>query len=79
VSWGILRLLGSVTILVLALPPALAGVELLFRGNLLVGGGLLGAALTMVVLDQYVTTPSDLPELVVGKLRDALVGSPDEE
>lgn len=78
-SWGILRLLGSVTILVLALPPALAGVELLFRGNLLVGGGLLGAALTMVVLDQYVTTPSDLPELVVGKLRDALVGSPDEE
>jgi len=79
VSWGILRLLGSVTILVLALPPALAGVELLFRGNLLVGGGLLGAALTMVVLDQYVTTPGDLPELVAGKLRDALVGSPDEE
>lgn len=78
-SWGILRMLGSVTVLVFAIPPALAGLEFLLRGELLVGAGLLGAALTMVTLDRYVRTPGDLPGLVARKLVDTVVGSSDEE
>ena len=76
---GILRILGSVGILVLAVPPALAGAELLLRGNTLVGAGLLGVALTMVVLDRYVTTPGDLPELVVDRVVGAVLAPSDEE
>jgi hypothetical protein len=78
-SWGILEMLGSVTTLILAIPLAYAGAELLLRGDLLLGSGLLGVALVMVVAEQYVTTLSDLPILVASKLVSAVVGSPDEE
>jgi len=78
-SWGILRMLGSVTVLAVAIPPALAGAEFLLRGNVLVGAGLLGAALTVVTLDRYVTRPGELPELIAGKLVDAVVRPPDRE
>ncbi len=78
-SWGILEMLGSVTTLIVAVPLAYAGAELLFRGHLFVGVGLLGVALGMVVTDQYITTPGDLPVLVASKLVDAVVRQPDEE
>jgi len=78
-SRGILEMLWSVTTLVVAIPIAYAGVELLFRGDVFVGVALLGVALAMVVADKYVTTLSDLPVVVAGKLADAVVISPDEE
>lgn len=78
-SWGISDMLGSATILMFVIPPTYAGVELLLRGNLFVGGGLLCVALAMVVADQYVTTPSDLPALVASRVVSAIVRSPEEE
>jgi len=78
-SWGILKMLGSVTILMVAIPPAYAGAELLLSGNLAVGVALLGVALAMVVADHYVTTPGDLPVAVASKLVDVVALSPDEE
>jgi hypothetical protein len=78
-SWGILRMFGSVTILAFTIPPALAGAEFLLRGDIFVGAGLLGAALTMVTLDRYVTTPGDLPGVIAGKLVETVVRSSDEE
>jgi hypothetical protein len=78
-SLGILDLLGSAMTLLFATTLALAGAELLLRGNLAVGIGLLGVALGMVVLDQYVTTPSDLPVLIAGKLVGAVAKQPDDE
>lgn len=78
-SWGILDILGSAMTLIFATTLALAGAELLLGGNLAVGIGLLGVALGMVVLDQYVTTPGDLPALVASKLVDAVVRPPDDE
>jgi hypothetical protein len=76
-SWGILEMLGSVTILMVAVPPAFAGAVLLLGGNLVVGVGLLSVALGMVVADQYITTPGDLPALAASKLVGIVV--PDEE
>jgi len=78
-SPGILEMLRSVTTLIFAIPIAYAGAELLFRGDHIVGVALLGVALAMVVADRYVTTLSDLPVVVVSKLVDAAVLSPDEE
>jgi hypothetical protein len=77
-SWGILEMIGSVMVLIFAIPAALAGVELLLGGNPL-GAGLLGAALTMVVVDQYVTTFGDLPTLIVSKVVGTVAQPPDEE
>lgn len=78
-SRGILELLSSMAIVVFVIPPAYAGVDLLLGGNLLVGGSLLGVALAMVVADQYVTTPGDLPILVASKLVGVVARPPDDE
>lgn len=78
-SWGILEMLGSVSILIFAIPLGLAGAEFLLGGDLFVGVGLLGVALAMVGVEQYVTTASDLPVLVASKCIDAVVRPPDEE
>lgn len=78
-SWGILDMFGSITTLVFAIPPALLGMELLFGGNLFLGGGLLGAALAMVLVDQYVITPGDLPGLIASKIVDAIIPPPEQE
>lgn len=78
-SSGILELLGSFTTLVFAMLPAFAGVQLLVRGDLFFGVGLIGAAIAMVVADHYILTPSDLPKLVASKLVGAVVRTPDEE
>jgi hypothetical protein len=78
-SWGILEMLGSVTILMVAVPPAFAGATLLLGGNLAVGAGLLTVALGMVAADQYITTPGDLPVLVASKFVGIVARQPDEE
>jgi hypothetical protein len=78
-SVGILEMLGSVTTLLFSITLALAGAELLLGGNLSVGVGLLGMAFAVVVVERYVTTPSDLPVLAASKLVDAIVRPPDEE
>mgnify|MGYP006283055323 CR=1 FL=1 len=78
-SQGILEMLGSMATLIFAIPLALAGGELLFRGNLPIGVGLLAVALAMIVVDQYVVTPGDLPVLIASKLGGAVAEPPDEE
>ena len=77
-SWSILDLLGSAATLVFATPLALAGVELLVRGNLAIGMTLLGVAVAMVLVDQFLTTPGDLPAMVASKLAGAIANPPDD-
>jgi hypothetical protein len=78
-SWGILEMVGSVAVLIFAIPAALAGVDLFLAGNTLLGVGLVGAALAMVVAEKYVVRPSDLPTLLAEKLVGAVARPPDEE
>lgn len=78
-SQGILEMVGSAVTLVFAIPLVLAGVELLLRGSRFIGVGLVSVALGMVILDQYITTPGDLPALIVTKLVGAIARPPDEE
>lgn len=78
-SWGIMDLLGSAVTFVFVTPLALAGVELLLRGNLVIGAALLGVAVAMVLVDQFITTPGDLPAMIASKLAGAVARPPDEE
>ena len=76
---SITELVGFAATLALAAPIALFGVEQLVGGDRLVGGAALGIAALMLAVEQYLTTPTDLP----GKALDATVGrvakDPDEE
>jgi hypothetical protein len=67
---GILGLVGLAVTLAFAVPVALLGLDMLGDGNTLVGGGFLAFAVLMVLLQEYVTSPMDLP----GRLAGAVVG-----
>lgn len=75
---GILEMVGFMTTFVFAVPLAIAGADMLRRGNLVVGLGLLGAAATMLLVNEYVTRPSDLPTLIASKVVGTVVGEPED-
>ena len=62
--------IGLAVTLALAAPIALFGVEKLVAGDRLVGGTALAVAVLMLLVEEYLTTPTDLP----GKLAEATVG-----
>lgn len=64
---GILETIGLAAALVLAVPIALFGAEHLVRGELLAGVLYLGIAVGLVLVEQYLTTPTDVPGLVAEK------------
>jgi len=65
---GILELLGLAATVTVALPLALLGVEfLVFGGRPVTGVAFLAIAAGMVALRSYVTTPGDVPGMVVEK------------
>jgi len=76
---GLLGMVGFMTTLVFAIPLTIAGADLLRRGNVVVGLGLLGAAAAMILVNEYVTRPSDIPAMVVSRVAGTVVSNPDEE
>jgi hypothetical protein len=76
---GILDTIGLAATLVFALPVGLAGVAFVERGNLAIGLGLISVGIAMVLFEEYLTTPGDIPGLVVSSVTSKLVGDPDNE
>jgi len=76
---GLLGMVGFMTTVVFAIPLTIAGADLLRRGNVVVGLGLLGAAAAMILVNEYVTRPSDLPTMILSKVAGTVVRNPDEE
>jgi hypothetical protein len=76
---GILDTIGLAATLVFAIPIAVAGADFLRRGDVVAGGGLLGVAVAMVLLKQYVTTPGDLPGEFAAKVAGTVAKEPDDE
>ena len=77
---GIIDTIKLAGTLVLALPAALAGLELLLvRGNHLVGATLIVLAVTLVVVQQRVTLPSDVPGLLAKRAAGAIPKNADDE
>ena len=76
---GILDTLGLAAALVLAIPIGLFGVEHLVRGDLVAGALYIGIAVGMVAIEQYLTTPTDVPAMVAEKTVGTVVKTDDEK
>lgn len=76
---GIFDLVGLAAALVFALPIALFGLQRLGSGEPLMGLALLCIAVGMVLVEEYVTTPRDVPKEVASAAVERAVDSPDDE
>lgn len=75
---GLLEMVGFMTTVVFAIPLTIAGLDLVRRGNVAIGVGLLGAAATMFLVNEYVTRPGDIPTLIASKVAGTVVSDPDD-
>lgn len=75
---SILGTLGLALTLAFALPVAYLGVEFLLDGKTTQGLLFLGLAALMVGIQEYVTTPMDVPGEIAGKVLGTAVKEPDE-
>jgi hypothetical protein len=76
---GILGTVGLAVTLAFAIPVGLLGLDMLTRGDTLLGGGFLAVAVLMVVLQEYLTTPGDIPGRVAGRLVGTVAKEPEGE
>jgi len=76
---GILETIGLAATLVLAIPIALFGAEHLVRGELVAGAAYVAIAVGLVVVEQYLTTPTDVPGMVAEKTVGKAVKTEDTE
>lgn len=76
---GILGTVGLALTLAFAIPIGLLGLERLLAGDTLVGAGFLGLALLMVAVEEYLTTPMDLPGKLAEKTVGAVAKEPEEK
>ncbi|MFC4542757.1 hypothetical protein ACFO5R_12575 [Halosolutus amylolyticus] len=77
---GIIDTIKLAGVLVLALPAALAGLDLLLlQGETLVGGALIALAILLVLVEQRLTTPGDVPGLVAKRLFGSVVKEPESD
>lgn len=75
---SILGLVGLAVTLAFAVPIALFGLSLLGRGQTLWGGFALAVAVLMVVMQEYITTPGDIPGKVAERVVGTVVKEPEE-
>jgi len=73
---GTLKLAGT---LVFAIPVGLLGLQLLVGEGPLMGAALLVIAVGMVAIEEYVTTPRDVPAEAAQRAVSAVAEDPDEE
>ncbi len=77
---GIVDTIKLASVLVLAIPAALAGLEfLLVRNEPVIGGALLGLAIALVAIKQYLTLPTDIPGLLAKRAGKAITVEPDDD
>ncbi|PSQ49136.1 hypothetical protein BRD19_04700 [Halobacteriales archaeon SW_7_65_23] len=77
---GILDMVQRVGAVALALTIALPGLDfLLLRGDLFVGGGLLALAALVMIVSEYVRSPSDVPTSTAQRVVAAIAKEPDDE
>ncbi|MDZ7745322.1 MAG: hypothetical protein U5K28_01870 [Halobacteriales archaeon] len=71
--------IGLAATVALAVPLVIFGIEQLLAGEHLVGGVVLGVAALMLLIEEYLTTPTDIPEMVAEKTIGTVVEEPDED
>lgn len=76
---GIIGTVQLVATLVFAIPVGLLGFMRLVEGDTVFGGALLVVAVGMVLVEEYLTTPQDVPAMAAEKAVGTVVDDPDEE
>ena len=76
---GILGTIGLAGTLIFAIPVVLIGIEMLLSGDTMLGAFFLGLAALMVGMQQYLTTPEDVPAGLAQKVVGVVVKEPDEK
>lgn len=75
---SILGTIGLAATVALAAPIVLFGVNRLLDGETVVGAAAVGVAVLMLLVEEYLTTPMDIPGKVVGATVGRVVKTPDE-
>ncbi len=77
---GIIDTIKLAAVLIFAIPAALAGLELVFvRGETLFGLILIGLAIGLVLIKQYLTLPTDIPGLLAKRVVGGVAKEPETE
>ncbi len=76
---GILDFVGFAATVALAAPVALFGVLKIGQGNLALGAVFLAIAAGMVAVEEWLTTPSDLPVMVAQRVTGRVVEDPSDD
>ncbi|WP_338727091.1 hypothetical protein [Haladaptatus sp. DJG-WS-42] len=76
---GILGTIQLAIALAFAIPVGLLGLDMLTRGETLIGAGFIGLAILMIAIEEYITTPGDLPGMAAEKVAGAVVKEKDDE
>jgi hypothetical protein len=77
-SRGILGMIGLAATLAFAIPLALLGLQDLVAGRTTSAAVFLGIAVLMVLIEEYLTTPMDLPGKAAGTVVGTVAKDPDE-
>lgn len=76
---SITGLVGLAITLAFAIPVAMLGVQFLGDGNTVVGAGFLAIAALMVLINEYVASPGDVPGMVAGRVVGTVAKEPGED
>jgi hypothetical protein len=77
---GIIDTIKLAGTLVFAIPAALAGLDfLLIRDDTGIGLTLIGLAIGLVVIQHWLTMPTDIPELVANRVVDTVAKEPESD
>lgn len=76
---GIIDTIKLAGTLVLAIPAALAGIDLLTNGRTAIGAALIGLAIGLVVIQHWLTMPTDIPELLAKRVVGTVAEEPESE
>jgi len=76
---GIVGTVQLAATLVFAIPVAMFGLDFLLQGRTLMGAAAVGVAVLMVVMEEYLTTPGDVPGKAAEKVVGTVAKTDDEE
>ena len=76
---GILDTIGLMATVVLAVPVAFLGADFLLQGELFLGAGFLTVAALMIAVEEYVTTPTDIPGAITARAVGKIAVEPEEK
>jgi hypothetical protein len=76
---SITGLVGLAVTLAFAIPVGLLGVQFLLDGSTVVGAVFLAIAALMILINEYVASPGDLPGMLAGKVVGSVAKDPETD